>query len=194
MITKDIFLALSIIFACISPMIGIYSIIKGNFRPQRMTRLLYFLISLLFVGTLFAQGDKNGIIIASAQLIGGFIILLLSIKKGIGGYARSDLVVFVLAIISLITWKTTNNPGLGLAMSIATDIIAFYPTLIKTWHRPETEEWKFYMSDVGASFFSILSITLYSPQNLAFPVYIFLLNLGGVILILTRKKIKLETI
>lgn len=183
---KTIFLTISIIVACLSSLIGIWSIVKGNFRPQRMTRLLYFLISLLFVGTLFAQGDRNGIFIASTQLLGGFIILLLSIKKGMGGYAKSDIVVFMLAILSLIVWKTTDNPTLGLSMSIVTDLIAFYPTLIKTWHRPETEEWRFYMSDVIASLFSILSILVYSYQNLAFPIYIFLLNLSGVILILSR--------
>ncbi|MDD3156124.1 MAG: hypothetical protein PHP14_01580 [Candidatus Pacebacteria bacterium] len=41
--------------------IGFVSILKGKFRPQRMTRFLLLLISLLFVGTLLAQGDTNAI-------------------------------------------------------------------------------------------------------------------------------------
>jgi len=183
-----IFLVLSTTAAFISPMIGIYSIVKGNFRPQRMTWFLIFLITLLFVGTLFAQGDRNGIFIALAQLVGGGIIFLLSIKKGIGGYGKLDFIVFFMTIVSLIVWRTTQNPTIGLLMSILTDIIAFSPTIVKTWFLPETEEWKFYMSDVIASFFSILSISLYSMENLAFPVYIFCINTLSVVMILGRKK------
>lgn len=185
---KLFFLTLSIIVGFISPLIGIYSIVKGDFRPQRMTRFLIFLITLLFVGTLFAQGDRNGIFIASAQLIGGFIIFLLSIKKGIGGYGKLDIAVFFMTIASLVVWRTTQNPTIGLLMSILTDIIAFSPTIVKTWLLPDTEEWKFYMSDVLASFFSILSISLYSIENLAFPVYIFCINMLSVVMILGRRK------
>ena len=169
-------------------MIGIYSIVKGDFRPQRMTRFLIFLITLLFVGTLFAQGDRNGIFIALAQLFGGGIIFLLSIKKGIGGYGKLDFIVLFLTIASLVVWKTTDNPTLGLFMSIFTDIIAFTPTIIKTWQLPHTEEWKFYMSDVVASFFSILSIQMYSMENLVFPIYIFCINTLSVVMILGRRK------
>jgi len=185
---KELFLSISTIVAFISPIIGIYSIVNGDFKPQRMTRFLIFLLSLLFVGTLFAQGDRNGIYIAGAQLIGGFIIFILSIQKGIGGYGKLDIVVFCLTIVSLVVWRTTQNPTLGLLMSIFTDLIAFSPTIIKTWNMPDTEEWKFYMSDVIASFFSILSIAIYSMENLAFPVYIFCINTIIVAMILGRKK------
>lgn len=185
---KFIFLIISIIFGFVSPMIGIYSIVKGGFRPQRMTRFLIFLIGLLFVGTLFAQGDRNSIFIAITQLLCSFIMLLLSIKKGIGGYGKFDIFIFCMAILSLTVWKTTNNPTLGLIMSIATDLMAMTPTLIKTWKLPHTEEWTFYMSDVMASFFSILSIALYSLENLAFPVYVFVINMVSVTMILGRKK------
>jgi len=183
---KEIFLTLSIIVGFISPLIGISSVIWGSFRPQRMTRLLIFLLSLLFVGTLFSQGDKNGIYIAVAQLLGSFVILLLSIRKGIGGWGRLDQIVLVLTIASLVVWKTTNNPLLGLLMSIVTDFIGFVPTIAKTWQYPETEEWKFYMSDVISSTFSLLSLTTYSLGATAFPAYILFINALGVVLILGR--------
>lgn len=186
---KDIFLIASTIAAFMSPLIGIYFICKGEFRPQRMTRFLIFLISLLFVGTLFAQNDRNGIFIAGAQLIGSLIIFILSLKRGIGGKSTMDIVVFIMTILSLSIWQTTNNPVLGLALSIVTDIVAFSPTLIKTWNLPHTEEWKFYMSDVVASTFSIFSIHNYNYKNLVFPFYILIINTAMVLMINVRKKI-----
>ena len=189
MTPKDLFLMLSTIAALTSPVIGIYSIVKGGFRPQRMTRFLIFLVSLLFVGTLLAQGDRNGIFIAAPQLLGSFIIFILSLKKGMGGRDQMDIVVFIMAVFSLIIWKTTNNPVLGLTMSIITDLIAFFPTLVKTWKLPYTEEWKFYMSDVIASIFSILAIKNYTYGVLVFPIYILLINTTSVLMINLRKKV-----
>ncbi len=186
---KPLFLAISTIAAVITPIIGISSILRGDFRPQRMTRFLIFLISLLFVGTLFAQGDRNGIVIAGVQLVGGGIIFLLSLKKGIGGYSGMDIVVFLMTIASLVIWKRTDNALVGLMMSILTDIIAFTPTIVKTWNLPHTEEWRFYLSDVVASTFSILSIAAYSLETLAFPVYILAINTMSVVMILGRRKV-----
>ncbi|MEI8232150.1 MAG: hypothetical protein WCG44_00220 [bacterium] len=185
---KQLFLIISIVFGFVSPIIGVSSVLKGNFRPQRMTRFLIFLVSLLFVGTLYAQGDRNSIYMASAQLLGSALLFYLSIKRGMGGNTRSDWIVFLMAIASLVVWQTTNNPLLGLIMSIVTDFIGFVPTLIKTWKHPETEEWKFYMSDVVASFFSILSISALSLSNSVFPIYILAINIVSVVMILGRKR------
>lgn len=184
---KETFLSLSIIVGFISPLIGISSVIWGEFRPQRMTRLLIFLLSLLFVGTLLAQGDRNGIYIAVAQLFGSLVILLLSIRKGIGGWNTLDKVVLLLTLLSLLVWKTTDNALLGLVMSAVTDFIGFVPTIVKTWHYPETEEWKFYLSDVISSGLSLLSLTSYTLATTTFPAYILFINLLGVALILGRR-------
>lgn len=152
-----------------------------------MTRFLIFLLSLLFVGTLIDQGDRNGIYIAVAQLIGSFVILALSFKKGMGGWEATDKIVLLMTVSSLIVWKTTANPLLGLLMSMVTDFVGFIPTVIKTWKWPETEEWKFYLSDVLSSTFSLLSLEDYSLGKSAFPAYILFVNALGVLLILGRR-------
>lgn len=184
---KETFLTLSIIVGFISPLIGISSVIWGGFRPQRMTRLLIFLLSLLFVGTLLAQGDRNGIYIAVAQLFGSLVILLLSIRKGVGGWSPLDRIVLLLTLLSLVVWKTTDNPLLGLIMSTVTDFIGFVPTIVKIWHLPESEEWKFYMSDVVSSSLSLMSLTSYTLATTTFPSYILFINALGVALILGRR-------
>jgi hypothetical protein len=152
-----------------------------------MTRFLIFLLSLLFVGTLIAQHDRNGIYIAVAQLLGSIVILLLSLKKGMGGWETTDKIVLAMTLFSLLIWKTTNNPLLGLIMSMVTDFIGVIPTFIKTWKWPETEEWKFYMSDVVSSTFSLLSIAHYTLATTSFPAYILFINALGVVLILGRR-------
>lgn len=145
------------------------------------------LLSFLFVGTLLAQGDRHGIYIAVAQTFGSIVIFLLSIKKGMGGWNRLDKVVLTMTLLSLVIWKSTDNPLLGLVMSVVTDFIGFVPTITKTWQFPETEEWKFYLSDVISSTFSLLSIGSYTLANTTFPAYILFINALGVVLILGRR-------
>jgi len=72
--------------------------------------------------------------------MGTLSIFILSIKRGIGGSSKLDIMIFLMVIVSLVVWYTTKNPVLGLIMSIVTDFIAFSPTLIKAWVLPETEE------------------------------------------------------
>lgn len=185
---ENILLALATTVSLSAYAIGFVSILKGKFRPQRMTRFLLLLISLLFVGTLLAQGDTNAIWLALATFTGTLSIFILSIKRGIGGSSKLDITVFLMVIVSLAVWYTTKNPVLGLTMSIVTDFIAFSPTLIKAWVLPETEEWRFYVMDVISSFLIILSLSTITLGNAIFPIYIFLINLLVTIIILIRGK------
>lgn len=183
-----LFLILSAVIGFTTPLLGIYFILKGTFKPQRMTRFLIALIMMLMVGTLYAAKDTNGIYLASAQLLGTLILFIMSIKYGLGGRSKFDLLIFVMAICSLIIWQTTQNPILGLLMSIITDLVAYTPTLIKIWKLPHTEDWRFYLSDVVASTFSLLSITTFDLKTLAFPTYILAINTTSVVMILIRRK------
>ena len=185
---ENILLVLATTVSLSAYAIGFVSIIKGKFRPQRMTRFLLLLISLLFVGTLLAQGDTNAIWLALAAFMGTLSIFILSIKRGMGGSSKLDITVFLMVIVSLVVWYTTKNPVLGLTMSIVTDFIAFSPTLIKAWVLPETEEWRFYVMDVISSFLIILSLSTITLGNAIFPIYIFLINLLVTIIILIRGK------
>lgn len=185
---KGIFLTLSIIQGLFGQIIGIISILKGSFKPQRMTRFLYFLMNFLFVGTLIAQGSWDALGLAGAQFIGNAIIFFLSFKHGMGGTNKSDFVTLAGAVITFIVWQTTSNPTLALMMSIATDYIAFIPSYLKIWVKPETEDWRFYASDIFSSTFSFLSLRSYGLGNIAYPIYIFIINSSSTALILLRGK------
>ena len=187
---KNLFLILSVIFSISAYLAGIISIIMGGFRPQRMTRFLLFLISILLVATSFAQGNRNTVYWMLAICIGNLIIFILSIKKGLGGTSKLDICVFFMVIISLIVWFTTKDPVVGLTLSIVTDFIAFSPTLIKSWILPETENWKVYMIEVFCSSCNLLSLSYFSFGKLVFPVYMLLINSTTTSIIFFRGRIK----
>lgn len=187
---KQIFLYVSIFLGFITPIIGVRSILKGEYKPQRITRLLLFIVTAIFVATLFSQGDRIGLFLAIPSFIGSTAIFILSIKYGVGGRSKMDIITLFGALVSLIVWKVTDNPTLGLYASILTDFIGFSPTLVKSFKEPFTESYLFYGCDVFASFFNLIALRSYLLMDLAFPMYIFLINLSVTLLILIRRKSK----
>lgn len=184
----QIFFILSIVSGFVSQTIGIYFIFKGSFKPQRTTRFIYFILNSLFLGTLITQGSWDAFGLALAQGLGGTIIFILSFKYGMGGYERTDVLTLVGALTTIIIWKLTDNPTLALLLSIVVDIIAFYPTLIKIYKHPETEDRRFYLSDIISSLFSVLSLQRLLIGDIAYPLYILCLNLFGFIFIIIRSE------
>ncbi len=188
---REAFLFISVVLSLWGLVLGLKSILRGYFKPQRMTRFLFFLIFVLLFGTLFVQGDRNSIYVAFIAMISTFLIFVLSIKKGMGGASKFDFAVLMMALIALTVWVLSNDPLLGLLMTIVAGILAYIPTIIKAWELPETEDWFFYLVYALASLFSILSIKDFTLAKLAFPVYLTLAN-GVLISIIVLRKRRLK--
>lgn len=183
-----LFLIISVVIGCISRGVGIWSILRGEFRPQRTTRLLLLVVSVIIMGTLLAQGDRNAIYIVFVIFIGNLIMFLLSIKRGIGGTTKFDILVLSMTLVTLTVWVMTNNPVLGLLMAIITNFIAFLPTIIKSWNLPQTEEWRVYALYALASLFTVLSISNFTFGKTLTPIYAIGINGTVASIILLRKK------
>ena len=154
-----------------------------------MTRFLILVFSAIYVISLFVQGDRNAIWLALVSLISTLVIFLLSIKKGMGGFAKLDIIVLVIVVFSIIVWKITNNPVLGLTMSLVADLTSYIPTFVKVWKFPETEEWKFYASVVLANFLNLLSISNYTFSKIILQSYLLGVNATIILIIVFRERI-----
>jgi len=163
------------------------AILRGDAKPHRTTRLVLFLITALTTASLFAQHDKVAIYLAAVSTFQSTIIFILSIKYGMGGWEKSDILCLVIALLGIVLWKTTQNPVIALYAAIAADFTGMIPALIKTYNQPETEVWNFYLLDVFAGGFSMLALRSWTLQEFSYPTYIMLINLVMVYLIVRPK-------
>lgn len=184
---KQIFLILSSLTALISPIVYARAILKGEAKPQRTTRLVLLLITSLTTASLFAQHDKVAIWLAGISTLQSILIFILSIKYGMGGWAKKDLLCLFIALCGILLWKTTSNPTLALYSAIFADFAGMIPALIKTFHYPQTEVWSFYLLDVFAAGFNLLALRGWTLQEYSYPIYIMLINLSMVFLIIRPK-------
>ncbi len=180
----SIFILISSVIALISPIIYARAIFKGEAKPHRTTRLVLLLITALTTASLFAQQDTVAIWLAGVSTIQSIAIFILSIKHGMGGYSRSDIICLLIALAGIVLWKVTENPVVALYFAILADFTGMIPALIKTYKLPHTEIYQFFLMDVFAGLFSLMAVRSWTLQEISFPIYIFLINLVMVLIII----------
>ncbi|PJA37116.1 hypothetical protein CO181_04855 [candidate division WWE3 bacterium CG_4_9_14_3_um_filter_43_9] len=179
----SVFIIISSLLALISPIVYSIAIFKGEAKPHRTTRLVLLLITSLTTASLFAQKNQVAIYLAGVSTIQSIMIFTLSLKRGMGGWSKTDLSCLFIALIGIVLWKVTENPVVALYCAIGADFTGMIPALAKTYKFPKTEVWTFYLLDVFAAFFILLALETWTLQEYSYPIYIMLINLVMVILI-----------
>jgi hypothetical protein len=98
-----------------------------------------------------------------------------------------DMVCLSIALVGVVVWQTTGQPLVGLYASIIADLAGNIPALIKTYHYPLTEDWRFYTMDVVAALCNSLAATTLSLGALSYPLYLMVINGAFSALILRRR-------
>lgn len=102
---STIFIVISSLLALISPIIYSRAILRGEAKPHRTTRLVLLLITALTTASLFAQGNRVAIWLAGVSTLQSILIFFLSIKHGMGGWSRADILCLIVALTGIILWK-----------------------------------------------------------------------------------------
>jgi hypothetical protein len=178
------FIVISSILALISPIVYSLAILKGEAKPHRTTRIVLLIITSLTTASLFTQRNQVAIWLAGVSTLQSIIIFILSLKYGMGGWSKSDIICLLVALVGITLWQITKNPVIALYFAIGADFTGMVPALIKTYRFPKTEIWAFYLLDVFAAFFSLMALKNWVIKEYIYPAYIMLINLVMVILII----------
>jgi len=182
------FIAISSALAFCSPLVYVRAILRGEAKPHRTTRIVLLIITVLTFASLLAQHNTVAIWLAGVSVFQSVLIFILSIKYGMGGWAKTDFACLIIALIGIVLWQTTNQPVLALYAAILADFTGMVPALIKTFRYPETEIWAFYLMDVFASIFTLMALENWAIHEYSYPIYVFLINLAMVLLVVRPKK------
>lgn len=141
-------------------------ILKGRVKPHPYTWFIWSIVSMTtFFGGL-AKGAGIGAL--PTGIAEGFtiIIFLFSLKyifrKEAGHIHKIDHYFLAIALIGLIPWILTSDPTISVVIVVLIDIIAFIPTLRKTWSRPHTEKPLLYEMNVARHVLTLLSLGSYN--------------------------------
>ena len=180
---NNVLIVISTIIVLIAPLVYVRAILKGKAKPHRTTRLVILVISALATAALFAQGNRVAIWLAGASTLSCLLLFLMSIKRGMGGWSKSDITCLSIAIIGIYLWQTTQNSLIALYAAIMSDFVGMVQSLIKTYKFPETEIASFFALDIIAGSLSLMALQAWTFADYSYPLYIVMINITMVILI-----------
>ncbi|NVN96817.1 hypothetical protein HXX01_01040 [Candidatus Nomurabacteria bacterium] len=166
----------------------IRSILKGNTKPHRVAFFIWTILILIAFFSQLAKGATWSLLLTAGDSIAVLITFILSIKYGVGGFRKIDIISLVGAGISLLLWYFTKEPAAALYLIILIDLIGLNLIVIKTWKNPETENWVAWAMCGAGGLFGILAVGSFNIILLSYPIYICIANAIIAFIVITRKK------
>ena len=137
-------------------------ILKQRVKPHPYTWFVWTLVSgTVFFGQL-AKGAGIGALPTAASEIFTLIIFLFSLKYGFKGIKTIDTIFLLIALGGIGIWFLTKDPTYSVIIAVSIDVIAFVPTLRKTWEYPRTETPILYGTNVLRHILALFSLQSYN--------------------------------
>jgi hypothetical protein len=123
---------------------------------------------------------------------GPFLVLVASLmnKNAYWKITKLDWWCGGLSVLAVVLWLFTGTGAVAIVLSIAADLLAGVPTLIKSYKDPESENHSVFRNGAISAVITMLAIQNPSFAAYAFPLYIFLICF--VLYLLIRFKLGLK--
>lgn len=158
------------VVATILAFVGNISYLKDVFRsrvhPHPYTWFIWSIVSLVtFFGAL-QKGAGIGALPTGVSEAFTLIIFFFSLKylfsQKVWHIRKIDHYFFVTALLGLIPWYLTKDPTISVVVVVIIDLIAFVPTLRKTWEHPNTERPLLYEMNASRHLLTLFSLQTYN--------------------------------
>ncbi len=164
--TKVVIAIIASILAVIGNVSYLRDTIAGRVKPHPYTWFIWSIVSMTtFFGGL-AKGAGIGAL--PTGVAEGFTILIFLIslkyifKDGLDHIKKIDTYFLIIALLGLIPWVLTKDPTISVVIVVTIDVIAFIPTLRKTWMHPRTEKPLLYSMNVTRHILTLFSLNAFN--------------------------------
>ena len=163
-------------------------IVKKRVEPHPYTWLVWTIVSgITFFGQI-AKGAGVGAVPTGAAEILTIIIFLFSLQYGFKNIKKIDTYFLVFALLGIIPWILTKDPTISIVIVVSIDLIAFVPTLRKTWNLPRSETPLLYGANVLRHVLTLFSLQAYNIATMLHSIAMIITNSIMVIFIKIRKQ------
>lgn len=178
-----IFLGLvAALMAASSAYVYVRDIFRGNTKPHIYTWLIWSIVTTIgFLGQ-WVSGGGAGAWATGVTAVYTIGVFFLALRYGTPDINNFDKVCLGLALIAILPWLLVKNLLLSVILATFTDIVAFLPTIRKTWQAPRSESLGSMFFDAAKHSLSIASLQSYSLTTWLYPLGV----LGAKIVIITE--------
>lgn len=190
-----------VIAALIASIISIVSlipyikdIISKQTKPHIFTWFVWTLMTGIFFFAQLSDGAGIGALTSGITTILCIIILVLSFKQGDKMIVKSDWLSFVLSLIALLAWALTKSPFYSVIFITISDIIAYIPTVRKSFKEPYSETLSTHLLSGVKHFINVFSLQNITFISSFYTICLIFINFIFVtFLIIRRKAVKKES-
>ena len=171
-----------VLIGAVVQLVGIFvyirATVRGETKPNRVTWLMWSVAPLIGSVAAFSDGVRWA---ALPVFMSGFAPLLVFIAsfvnpKSYWKLEKFDYICGAFSILALVLWGITKEPLIAIIFSIASDGFAAVPTIIKSWKHPDSESVEAYTTGLFNSLTSFFALRTFGISELAFPIYLVLVN------------------
>lgn len=185
---KETFAIVAALLAVVGNVPYLRDVIRERVKPHPYTWAVWSIVSLITFFGQVAKGAGIGALPTAASEIFTIIIFLFSIKHGFKGIKKIDTVFLIIALLGLLPWIFTNDPTISVIIAVSIDLVAFVPTLRKTYNFPQTEVSLLYFTNVLRHILALFSLQSYNIATTLHSFAMITTNTLMTIIIVNRKK------
>lgn len=164
-----------------------YTMYQGRTKPHAFSWLLWGIVA--GIGA-WAQFDLDGgysVYVFMFISITCFIIFIISLFIGDKDYTKNDWVALILCFIAILLWQVTSNPVVALILIMLIDVLTYWPTLRKSFYKPDSEPPISCCFAGIRDFLIVISVSDPTWQNMMYPLFLMIATWGFVLYIVIRR-------
>lgn len=117
----------------------IYEVLRKTTTPNRASWFIWSLSTAIILFGVSETGTNEAIWVPIADAIGCFLIFLLSIRLGVGGWSKTDKISLCISAASLVILGLTGSALVALLMNLCIYVSGYIPTIQKAMIDPYSE-------------------------------------------------------
>ena len=185
---KETIAIIAAVLAIVGNIPYLRDIIKKRVKPHPYTWLVWSIVSCIIFFGQVAKGAGIGALPTLASEIFTIIIFFFSIRYGFKNIKKVDTIFLVIALLGIIPWILTDDPTISVIIAVSIDLVAFVPTLRKTWSYPKSETRTLYMTNVLRHILMLFSLQAYNVATVLHSIAMITTNSIMTVLILRKSK------
>jgi hypothetical protein len=166
----------------------IRDVLARKTRPHRGSWGIWLTLSVIVLASQRADGGRWSLLVVVAQLVGAVVILLLAVRRGVGGASRLDLALLVVAAAGVAGWFLAGDPTIATVCVVAADCVAVVMMLPKTYADPYSETLSAFVLSASSGILAMVAVGSLDFGLLLYPAYFLVADSVVVALIVLRRQ------
>jgi hypothetical protein len=162
--------------------------IRHKTTPHIYTWFTWGFVTAIAFGLQVTHQAGPGAYVTLAAAIICFIIFGFGIRQGSKNVTKSDTVFFALSIVALVLWLFAKQPILSVILVSTVDMLAFMPTIRKSWHKPHEETLISYLLNMFRFCLALLALDRYTLVTSLYPATWVMANGVFCVYLIARRK------